>query len=152
METSYCITVNLQGIEFSTSQTGLDNMAAAAVAASKATEFNILTRPFEKEIYDLISHFEKRNNEPYSFSPAITIREITPKKPTTKIPDNIGEKLKKARLSRQLTVETLSNLSGVSMSAIFGIEEGRQIPRALTVEKIMSAFEKYDMTELKNKT
>jgi DNA-binding XRE family transcriptional regulator len=151
MEKVYSITVNLQGIEFSTIQTGLADMAAAAVAASRATEFNILPRPFEKEIYDLISHFEK-NNEPYSFSPAITIREITPKKPTTKIPGNIREELKKARLSRQLTVESLSNLSGVSMSAIFNIEEGRQIPRALTVEKIMSDFEKYDMTELKNKT
>ena len=152
METSYSITVNLQGVEFCATQTGLANMAAAAVAASRATEFNILPRPFEKEIYDLISHFEKRNNEPYSFGPAITIREITPKEPTTKIPDNIGEKLKKARLSRQLTVESLSNLSGVSMSAIFGIEEGRQIPRELTVEKIMSAIDKYDMMKLKNKS
>ena len=151
MEKSYSITVNIQGIEFSTIQTGLADMAAAAVAANRATEFNILPRFFEKEIYDLISHFEK-NNEPYSFNPAITIREITPKKPTTKIPGNIREELKKARMSRQLTVESLSNLSGVSMSAIFNIEGGRHIPRALTVEKIMLAFEKYDMTELKNKT
>lgn len=152
MEASYCITVNLQGIEFSTIQTGLANMAASAVAASKATQFNIIPQPFEKEIYDLIAHFEKRTNEPYSFSPAITIREIMPKKPTTKIPDNIGEELKKARLSAQLTVESLSNLSGVSMSAIYNIEEGRQIPRTLTVEKIMSAIDKYDMPELKNKS
>lgn len=95
MEASYCITVNLQGIEFSTIQTGLANMAAAAVAASRATQFNIIPQPFEKEIYDLIAHFEKRTNEPYSFSPAITIRKITPRKPITKIPDNIGEELKK---------------------------------------------------------
>lgn len=61
MEASYCITVNLQGIEFSTIQTGLANMAASAVAASKATQFNIIPQPFEKEIYDLIAHFEKKN-------------------------------------------------------------------------------------------
>ena len=62
METSYCITVNLQGIEFSTIQTGLANMAAAAVAASKATEFNIPPRPFEKEIYDLFHILKKITN------------------------------------------------------------------------------------------
>ncbi len=58
-----------------------------------------------------------------------------------------NSKLSIALARKQFTARTLSELSGITESALTKIKTGKQIPRPITIGKIAKALE-VDVTEL----
>lgn len=58
-----------------------------------------------------------------------------------------NSKLSIALARKQITARTLSELSGITESALTKIKTGKQIPRPITIGKIAKALE-VDVTEL----
>ncbi|MDN4093593.1 helix-turn-helix domain-containing protein [Brevibacillus agri] len=55
--------------------------------------------------------------------------------------ENFGQYLREERKKRKISVETLSKMSGVSASAIYNLEMGRQTnPKQETIDKLLSAL------------
>lgn len=59
------------------------------------------------------------------------------KKEILKLPKLIGKNIKKLRLINNLTLEELSNRSQVTVSAISNIENGKTVPRVLSLRKLL---------------
>ena len=57
---------------------------------------------------------------------------------------NTGEIVRAARESREITVKQLSDMTGLSLQTIYGIEEGKTSPKMDTMLLIMRALE-YDI-------
>ena len=57
---------------------------------------------------------------------------------------NTGEIVRAARESREITVKQLSDMTGLSLQTIYGIEAGKTSPKMDTMLLIMRALE-YDI-------
>lgn len=53
---------------------------------------------------------------------------------------NIGQKLRECRKEQELTIDQLSELSGIDRTTIWGYEVGRHTPRIQAIEILLYAM------------